>query len=267
MRRSQSQQGADSRLTRGRIVAGRVASMFVILCAAHVSRAEPGSTDTLSLPPVRVPVNETVEIGDLRNSLVLDSVLDTTITLQGDRAAVNLSLSEPDLYAKLQTALRSRAKSGCSVVHRTGHGRGAAEFKICHIANPTITFDKQKQSVWLRATARLKAQVNGVASDTSNYDVVAEYHTKVADGVITLSPRSINVNGSPGELDVILRDSMKPIELPIDPCLVGVDLRIEDIHLARDANMLTAVMTTPKEQMVPAFLCIAKRELITASGR
>jgi len=242
-----------------------LAVLGAIIWAAFPSRAESTSTGTLSIPVVRLPVNETIEIGDMRNPLILDAMIDTTIEDREDHISVQIRISAPELYSKLQEALRSRAKSGCSVVHREGSGRGGAELKLCHVADPTITFDEESQSLWLRATARLKAQINGLASDTSDYQLSAEYRASAADGLITLVPRSVNVKGLPGELDEELLALMKSVRVPTDTCLSGVDLRIEDFHLARGADAVTASLAIPAKQALPALLCVANRLLSEAS--
>lgn len=214
----------------------------------------------LVLPPFAVKLDEPIEIGEMRNRLVLDSVVDSEATLAADRLRVRAKLHEPGLYRKLETALRSRANSGCSALRRAGSGQGAFEIGLCHIARPSVRFDPATRSARVRATAKLRAGFAGLGEQTGSYGVTAEYRTDVREGEIHLTPRAIRIDGMPPEFGQVLLAALDPMQFPLDRCLRDVHLQVDDLRLDEGSDEVTAAVSAPAAEAPAVAACAAARK-------
>jgi hypothetical protein len=214
------------------------------------------------LPDVAVEVDHLVKIGELENLLTLDATVSSILAINGQRVDLEATFSEPALYPKLMNVLTSRAKTGCSVVHREGSGRGAFEAELCNVRDIRVTFDRAKGTARLQATAKIRNGIAGVGAETSTHDVTLEAAPSVRNGVLILEPKSLHVTSLPDALGQSILESLEPASIPLHRCLAGLDLEVEDLTFETGANQINVAASTKLANALSVVPCFTDGRLI-----
>lgn len=235
----------------------RATSLALLVLFSSLANA--ADTIELALPDQPMPIRTTVTIGDLRNPLAIDGTLSLTLRVDDEVVRLGMTYRAANLYAALLDSLRSRAKSGCSVVGRSGSGRGAVEAKLCRVRSIRLELDRAKQRLWLKADARFRFQVNGIASDTSWNEISAEYGARFVGSRLVLTPVSLNIEGVPGEFDERIVEDLSPINVALDECLTEATIRLEEASLPENSTSVTLRAAANSQDALRMAFCLAQR--------
>ena len=219
------------------------------------------------LPEQTLKVSHRIEIGDLSNPLELDLTVSPALQIREQRTFLDVSLSEPKLYANLLDAFTSHAKSGCSMVYRQGEGLRAFEAQLCTIKSLSITFDPQQSAGRLRARARVRARVDGVQGPASDHRVSLQTRIGFRDGSLVLRPVKLDIEGLPSDASRRLLEEFDEVSFFLHRCLSGADLAVEDLSLEEGSNELRIEAASELSESFRILSCIGSERFRERESR
>ncbi|HTO04877.1 MAG TPA: hypothetical protein VL069_14290, partial [Opitutus sp.] len=135
------------------------------------------------------------ELGEHRETLVIDLKRSAQIWSADQRTWVAISFHHPQLTSKLHDSLRSKSATGYTLIARSGK----TEAKLRRVTGISLSLD-QNRSVRLRATADLQLSGPRTVRSPQSRSIAAEFTTHVANGTLTLAPKSLAIAGVGGDL-------------------------------------------------------------------
>lgn len=226
-----------------------LAASFLFTAVAACQGAAPEKGMTIPLGMHRV--EHQWELGNHRETLVLDLKRSARIWSADQRTWVAISFHHPQLANKLHESLRSKSASEYTAIARAG----SSEARLRRVTGISLRLD-QNRSVRLRAMADVQLSSGRSIRSTQNRAIAAEFTTHVSQGALTLTPKALSIAGVGADINRIITHGLDTAVVALPNCLTNQDLLLEDLRFVEADNQLTITVSLTGSFMSVILNCL-----------
>ena len=227
-------------------------SVVTLILASSVS----GDAEMTPSPGVKLDLEEQLvryrwDLGKHDREFALEIGKTMRVTHGTGAVRFELVLAHPNLYEHFLESLSSE-RGYTTIAEALGMKAQLGRMKYLN-----LSYDPSRQAAWLRMEARIRLKAPLVRT-TDNRDITVEFATRLDDGRLNLTVRSLNISGVPGELDKIIARSIKPVSFQLSECLAEKSATLEQASFSQTDQALKIAVAVPTTQFLAAFWCLAK---------
>ena len=220
---------------------------FAAIVACQAAGPEPG----MNIPLGTQRLEHQWELGNHRETLVLDLKRSARIWSADQRTWLAISFHHPQLAAILHESLKSNSTSGYTAIARAGN----TEARLHRVTGISLSLDRNR-SVRLRAMADIQLHSGRTIRSAQNRAVAAEFTTEVSEGSLTLTPKSFAIAGVGADINRIITHGLDTAIVALPNCLTRQDLLLEDLRFAEGDNRLTITVSLTGSFMSMILTCL-----------
>ena len=220
---------------------------FAAIVACQAAGPEPG----MNIPLGTQRLEHQWELGNHRETLVLDLKRSARIWSADQRTWVAISFHHPQLTAKLHESLRSKSASGYTAIARAGN----TEARLHRVTGISLSLDRNR-SVRLRALADIQLHSGDTIRTAQNRAIATEFTTHMSRGSLTLTPKSFAIAGVGADINRIITHGLDTAVVALPNCLTNQDLLLEDVRFVEADNRLTITVSLTGSLMSVILTCL-----------
>ena len=219
--------------------------------AAIVACQAAGPEQGMNIPLGTQRLEHQWELGNHRETLVLDLKRSARIWSADQRTWVAISFHHPQLAAILHESLKSNSTSGYTAIARAGN----TEARLHRVTGISLSLDRNR-SVRLRAMADIQLHSGRTIRSAQNRAVAAEFTTEVSEGSLTLTPKSFAIAGVGADINRIITHGLDTAIVALPNCLTNQDLLLEEVRFVEADNRLTITVSLTGSLMSVILTCL-----------